>query len=448
MTRDIRDATAPQSTVIIGAGLAGLVCGNLLADRGHEVVILESNDEPGGRARTDIHDGFHCNFGPHAVYDDGALAELLDDLDVPVTGGAPEGPMFGLRGGDVERLPEGPWSILTSSLLGFRSTFTFMSLMTTLQSADPAVVDGTRSAADWLDEHAGDGETRQIAEAFIRLSTYAADMEAMPADIMLDSLQRATAGVTYLDGGWQRVVDGLADRLRERGGHLACGAPVTDVARTNDETSEARFRVGLRGAEPVTARRVVLATPPRAGRRILGAELADRAEIPAEFRPVEAACLDLALDQLPRPDRPLALGFETPTYISDHGLYADLAPEEATVVHAARYLRPGESLDADRARADIETALDTLQPGWRDHFVRSRYLSRMPVISHMPSPDEGGFAGRPSPVVDDVSGLYLAGDWVGECGWLSNASAASARRVAETIGEHSHTSTTPARKTG
>ena len=38
--------------IVIGAGLSGLSAACLLADMGHEVLVLERSKEPGGRART------------------------------------------------------------------------------------------------------------------------------------------------------------------------------------------------------------------------------------------------------------------------------------------------------------------------------------------------------------------------------------------------------------
>ncbi|HCI81927.1 MAG TPA: amine oxidase, partial [Ktedonobacter sp.] len=42
--------------VIVGAGLAGLTCAKMLAERGKRVLVLEATDQVGGRVRTDIHE--------------------------------------------------------------------------------------------------------------------------------------------------------------------------------------------------------------------------------------------------------------------------------------------------------------------------------------------------------------------------------------------------------
>lgn len=49
---------------VIGSGFAGLSAAALLAKQGHEVTILEKNDQPGGRARVWEKDGFVFDMGP------------------------------------------------------------------------------------------------------------------------------------------------------------------------------------------------------------------------------------------------------------------------------------------------------------------------------------------------------------------------------------------------
>lgn len=50
--------------VIIGAGIGGLAVANLLAKDGHEVIVLEKSDQPGGRAGKLEKDGFTFDTGP------------------------------------------------------------------------------------------------------------------------------------------------------------------------------------------------------------------------------------------------------------------------------------------------------------------------------------------------------------------------------------------------
>src|SRR5918992_2866961 len=49
--------------IVVGAGLAGLTCAKVLAERGIEVVVYEASDGVGGRVRTDERDGFLLDRG-------------------------------------------------------------------------------------------------------------------------------------------------------------------------------------------------------------------------------------------------------------------------------------------------------------------------------------------------------------------------------------------------
>ncbi|MES2464213.1 MAG: NAD(P)/FAD-dependent oxidoreductase [Armatimonadota bacterium] len=54
--------------IIVGAGLAGLVCGRTLLRAEHEVVLLEASDGVGGRVRSDIVDGFTLDRGFQVLF--------------------------------------------------------------------------------------------------------------------------------------------------------------------------------------------------------------------------------------------------------------------------------------------------------------------------------------------------------------------------------------------
>src|SRR5215210_398818 len=52
-----------MKVIIVGAGLAGLTCAKVLAERGVEVVVFEASDGVGGRVRTDERDSFLLDRG-------------------------------------------------------------------------------------------------------------------------------------------------------------------------------------------------------------------------------------------------------------------------------------------------------------------------------------------------------------------------------------------------
>lgn len=50
--------------IVIGSGIGGLGVSALLAKDGHEVIVIEKNKEPGGRARSYYEKGFYFDLGP------------------------------------------------------------------------------------------------------------------------------------------------------------------------------------------------------------------------------------------------------------------------------------------------------------------------------------------------------------------------------------------------
>lgn len=55
--------------IIVGAGLAGLTCAKELVQAGQQVLVLESDDQVGGRVRTDIHeDGYRLDRGFQVLF--------------------------------------------------------------------------------------------------------------------------------------------------------------------------------------------------------------------------------------------------------------------------------------------------------------------------------------------------------------------------------------------
>lgn len=70
-----------MDVVIVGAGLAGLLCATTLERRGYHVQVLESSDRVGGRVATDVIDGFRCDRGFQLLNPAYPAAKRFIDLD-------------------------------------------------------------------------------------------------------------------------------------------------------------------------------------------------------------------------------------------------------------------------------------------------------------------------------------------------------------------------------
>jgi phytoene dehydrogenase-like protein len=415
--------------VVVGGGLAGLAAAVYLARGGAKVAVFEKAAEAGGRARTRAHEAFRFNLGPHALYRAGEGLAVLGELGVSVTGRPPAGG-YALRRGRRHTLPLGPFSLLTTGLLAFPARLETGRFLARLPQLDVSALSRT-SLADWIARELVHPDTRELVEAFVRISTYAADAERQSAGAALAQLRRAVAGnVLYLDGGWQTIVDGLRAAAVAAGVHVETGAAVARVDFAGAGVSGVRLANGLAweaeavlvAADPATA--AALAPEPAAGRL---RALADGA------LPVRAATLDLGLRRLPRPGVLVALGVDAPLYFSVHSASARLAPEGGALVHAMKYLKGDGPVDVAAVGRELEELMDLLQPGWRDEVVHQRFTPSFVVSNALATAKDGGLEGRPAVFAPDAPGLYLAGDWVGAEGLLADASLASARRAAAAI---------------
>ena len=71
------DITPEHPVVVLGGGPAGLTAGYLLAKAGKAVIVLESTDQVGGIARTEVRDGFRFDLGGHRFF---TKVKEVDDL--------------------------------------------------------------------------------------------------------------------------------------------------------------------------------------------------------------------------------------------------------------------------------------------------------------------------------------------------------------------------------
>jgi phytoene dehydrogenase-like protein len=380
--------------VVAGAGLAGLAAGATAALAGARVIILESS-LAGGRARTQKRDGFRFNEGPHALYQGGPGARVLSRLRV-TTHGHPA-----------------PLRTARALIAGTPRPFPAAQYAQVIAQAAAAIPDewAGASAAEWIDASGLRGEAAMVAAAAVRVTTYVADLDRLPASVAITQIQLSLRGVSYLDGGWQQLVCGLAATA------LAAGAEIRQHARVEQLAgTPGAWEVHTTGEIIPAAAVVVAVGRPAAAARLLPA--GPQWETPGH--PVVAACLDMGLKC---PDARFVLGIDQPLYMSPHAPPGDLAPAGCGLVHLLRYgvTRPV----ADR---DELWAFATATSIRRDEVVVERFLPRMTVATHLPSPQQG-LTGRPPVVVPDSPGVFIAGDWVGPEGWLADCSLTSGERA-------------------
>jgi phytoene dehydrogenase-like protein len=71
-----------SKVVIIGSGMGGLVCGNLLAGKGHDVTIFESHHAPGGYTAGFWRKGFYFESGTLSFENSADIVKAMKDIGV------------------------------------------------------------------------------------------------------------------------------------------------------------------------------------------------------------------------------------------------------------------------------------------------------------------------------------------------------------------------------
>jgi hypothetical protein len=125
------------------------------------------------------------------------------------------------------------------------------------------------------------------------------------------------------------------------------------------------------------------------------------------------------------------IGVDEAMYLSNHGVPQGMVPPGAGSISLAEY-HPVSATDSgprpssrDRLRAFAVHAGVT-----DEQIVEERYLHRMVVVTSIATAATGGLGGRAPVAVPDRPGVFVAGDWVGRRGHLTDAVLASAEEAA------------------
>jgi len=413
--------------VVVGGGLAGLAAATVAARAGCEVVLLEARSVPGGRARTVEKGGYLLNEGAHALYRGGEALPILRRLGVEPDGGVPptKGTM-GIRGGRLGLLPVGAASLAVTDLLGVRGKLRLARALAALPRIDTGQL-GSQSIGSWAERELPDPDARSVLLAVVRLATYSNDPDHLSADAALLQVQRATAaGVVYLHGGWQTLVDGLRAAAVAAGVQLRTGCKVD---RLVPDTDGVRTVVDGR---PLMAGAVVVAAGGPGGLLALLDDPSEEVRTSARAaRPSRAACLDVGLGQAWGEGPGFAIGIDTPLYVSDVTRAARLTADGSALASVMRYLDPDGVTEPEADRRALEEGLDLLRPGWRDFAEEVVFRPRLVASTDVPKAETGGLRGRPGPEVPGAARVFVAGDWVGDAGLLVDAALASAEVAGE-----------------
>jgi phytoene dehydrogenase-like protein len=285
---------------------------------------------------------------------------------------------------------------VASRLLSPPEKWEFVQAYRKLTSQPPSSAAGL-TVSQWFTRHVSKERVCQVLFALIRVSTYSNDPDSLSMPAAMQQAQTGSAGgVLYVDGGWQTMVDSLATLARDSGVKIRTGETINGLTANT-----------------------ILAIPPREVEQLTG-------KAPPSRKPLRMACLDLALAEPPPGAAHFALSLDHPLYFSMHSQWARLGPDGAALVQVGRYLNAGEQA----SRAELEAFCDLAMPGWRSRVAHARFLPNLTVTHAMPE-----LTPRASAAVPGLNSVYVAGDWVGSEGMLTDAATASALAAASLLME-------------
>lgn len=417
-----------HDVVIIGAGIGGLSAAWRL--RQHDIVVLEADDRPGGRVRSEKRGEYWLNFGAHLFGDDaspaGALAREVGLEAHPIPGDrmgiAFKGKL--VAGGRSEtfplRLPLSWRERLAFVKMGLKMRGGVMRLLEVqrpVADEEPAArrvrqlgFDNGRTLADYV------GSLTPEVELILRTITErtSADPTAMAAGYGLTSFAQVWSKHSFgrnLFGGSGQLPFRIAGTLGDR---LKLGAAVTAVT-AKDNHVEVTYRSG--GEERrLQARQAIVATQADRARDIIRGLPDDTAAALGQIR--YGAFLSAAVLTDEAGPMPWDNNYAIATPGLSFGVFFNLA---STLRQGPR--RPGGSLMLFRGArgaaglmqgSDAEIAL-RFQADLERLFPAARGIVREIIVQRWPQGAPYSFPGRAAlqpALTRDLGRIHLAGDYL------------------------------------
>ena len=238
--------------LVVGSGISGLAVAHWLSD-GHELVVLEAAEEPGGNVRSEVVEGFVFDKAANGWLDDEpAVARLLDRLEVEEVK-ATDGARYVVLDGRLVALPTKPQAFLTSGVLPW-----WAKLRAALEPLMPRGPE-EESVASFARRRLGDRALRNLVGPMVS-GVYAGDPERLSLAACFPKLKEM-----------EREHGSLILASRERGGGVGPKGRLTTVRGG----AGALTRALTEGLEVRTGARVERIEP---GWRVLGPELDERAD--------------------------------------------------------------------------------------------------------------------------------------------------------------------------
>lgn len=342
--------TANYDFTIIGAGLTGMQCGALLAQRGKTVLLLDRNAFLGGRGQVVHRDGFTLDYGFHFARfgDKGPIATIarrlghrLDLVDL--------GDSHVNRRGRRHLFPTGLRQLFSTDMLSWGEKLQAVRLFSYVLRNKTFDQLSQTTAERWMDEFGITGNLRTyLSCAAINLILCPFLERASAAELLYNLRMTVKAGksAAYPTSGWEKLYEHYTGQIG-RSGEVRLGTPVDKIVVENG----AATGVVVAG-ERVVSGQVVFCAPVQALPNLIDGgvdpEFIARAK---RLKPSAGIVIDIALGRRVCEER--GLEYFTDPYAFGY-FPSNLCPELAPAgCQLASFFIPAERADVvDEARAD------------------------------------------------------------------------------------------------
>ena len=272
-------------TLLVGAGISGLVCADALRKAGIDAHVVESSATPGGVIRSELRDDYFLEYGPQSFNATSAVLNLCRELHIDdrLLQAPPNVPRYVLVKGTLRPVPLSPPAFIASSLF---SPLTKVSVLrdilggSTPPTSDESIAAFTRRkfSRELLDKlvgpfvsgiYAGDPEKLSLRSAFPQLYEAEKSAGSIIRGLLFSAKKRSASAEkptlqTFREGN-QTLIQALATNLESK---LRCTVTAQRIRLTtaSHETTidTPTFEVTLLAngrEESLTTNGLIIATP-------------------------------------------------------------------------------------------------------------------------------------------------------------------------------------------
>ncbi len=401
-------------TVIVGAGINGLLLGALLAHDGEEVTVFEKNSFPGGRAFLYEYGGYVMDYGVHLTRfgPESSLAKIMKRLGAEVSF-RKLGPSYVIdQNGRKTLFPTSPDGIIKSGMFTFLEKIRLIGLLLKIKKGELNEGYMDVSLRDWLNLNRITGGVRRYLELISASVMVCPFLEKASAGEMFRNLHKVfTTGhsAEYLAGGWKPVYRALIAEI-EKKGSIHFGEKVNSVTLGRGKATGVTA-----GRKKYAADRVVINLPVQEIFNILPENRFDGeyVKLCKNLVPTSGIFFDIALKSRVGDCDGLLYTYSPMTYgMITSNLAEGLAPEGGQLLTMFYPTTLDDVRDTNlrmQRKEELWQAIRKYFPSIEDHILWKRESSLKMVDGAQVNTSQTEHR-RPGAALPGFSNLYLVGD--------------------------------------